>query len=242
MKTDTFVYAIDRTYGIGATESPRIYYRRGDPHQWAAIGDQATQTDGLTFRLNAAVLRDVTQRATAAGPLRGELLVRALRRFLFRETGTDPFQADILRKLVLWQVLDSGKTLSTIDASDIQQAIATIDQQRFNVLRDGLIDGLVAGTSGNERTLLRQRYADWYDRAYPRIARAQTATSRFNAAFLCDTVDNILVHSLAVLLQNAIASLVGASDSDLGYFYSPSKREIYLFDKVEGGNGFAVSA
>src|SRR5206468_2763424 len=148
-----FVYAIDRTYGIGTVESPRIYYRKGDPHQWAAIGDQATQTDGLTFRLKGAGVHSVSQQATAPGSLRGELVIRALRRFFFRETGADPFQADMLRKIVLSEVLDSGLTLSTIDVSDIQQALAAIDLQRFNVLRDGLIDGLVVGTSGNERTL-----------------------------------------------------------------------------------------
>lgn len=243
MKTDTFVYAIDRTYGIGTVESPRIYYRKGNPHQWAAIGDQATQTDGLTFRLKAARFHAVTQEAiTAAGFLRGELLIRALRRFLFRETGADPFQADMLRKVILSQVLDSSKTLSTMDAGDIRQAISAIDQQRFNALRDGLIDGLVAGTSGNERNLLRQRYADWYDAAYPRIASAQAATSRFDVAFLQHTANDILVHGLAVLVENAVAALVGASSGDLSYFYSPSKHEVYLFDTVEGGNGYAETA
>jgi hypothetical protein len=243
MKTDRFVYAVDRTYGVGTIESPRLYYRKGSPHQWAAIGDQSAQTDGLIFRLKAGVLGGVTQQATAAASfLSGELLIRALRRFLFRETGADPFQADMLRKLVLAQVLDSGMTLSTIDAGDIRQAIAAIDQQRFSVLRDGLIDGLVAGTSGNERTLLERRYVDWYDRAYPRIASAQAASPRFDAAFLQDTANDILVHSLAVLLEGAVASLVGASSGDLSYFYSSSKREVYLFDTVEGGNGYAETA
>ena len=242
MKTDTFVYAIDRTYGIGTIESPRIYYRKGDPHQWAAIGDQATQTDGLVFHLKESALHTVIQQATATSSLRGELAIRALRRFFFRETGADPFEADMLRKVVLSQVLDSGKTLSTIDVGDIRQAISTIDLQRFLVLRDGLIDGLVAGTSGVERTRLRQRYADWYDGAYPRIGRAQAAAGRFDVAFLHHTVNDILVHTLAVLLENAVASLVGASNGDFGYFYSSSKREIYLFDTVEGGNGYAETA
>ncbi len=243
MKTDTFVYAIDRTYGVGAVESPRIYYRKGNPHQWAAIGDHASQTDGLTFHLKAATLVDVTQQATtAAGFLRGELLIRALRRFFLRETGADPFQADMLRKLVLSQVLEAGTTLSTMDSGDIRRAISLIDQQRFNVLRDGLIDGLVAGTSGNERALLQARYVDWYDRAYPRIATAQTASARFDAAWLQETANDILVHSVAVLVEGAVASLVGASNGDLSYFYSPSKREVYLFDGVEGGNGYAETA
>jgi hypothetical protein len=52
----------------------------------------------------------------------------------------------------------------------------------------------------------------------------------------------MLIHSVAVLLQNAIASLIGASDGDLGYFYSPAKLEIYLFDTVEGGNGYTETA
>jgi DEAD/DEAH box helicase len=242
MKTDTFVYAIDRTYGIAAIESPRIYYRKGHPHQWAAIGDQATQTDGLIFRLNAVTIHGVILQATAAGPLRGELLIRTLRRFFFRETGADPFEADMLRKLVLSQLLDSGKTLCTINIGDIQQAISAIDQERFNALRDVLIDGLVAGTSGNERSQLRQRYADWYDAAYSRIGRAQAASARFDLAFLHNTANDILIHSLAVLLQNAIASLIGASDGDFGYFYNRAKLEIYLFDTVEGGNGYAETA
>ncbi len=243
MKTDKFVYAIDRTYGIGGIESPRIYYRKGTPHQWAAIGDQSAETDGLTFRLKAATVDAVNQAATTtAGFLRGEILIRALRRFLFRETGADPFQADILRKVVLSQVLDSGKTLSTMEVGDVRQAISAIDQRRFDALRDNLIDGLVSGTSGNERTLLQRRYVDWYDRAYPRIAGAQAASSRLDAVLLHDTGRDILVHSLAVLLENATAALVGASNGDLGYFYSPSRREVYLFDTVEGGNGYAETA
>jgi hypothetical protein len=243
MKTDTFVYAIDRTYGIGTIESPRIYYRKGNPHQWAAIGDQATQTDGLTFRLKASALQAVTQHATTVvGFLRGELLIRALRRFLLRETGADPFQADILRKVILSQVLNSGKTLSTMDSGDVRQAISTIDLQRFNALRDDLINGLVAGTSGNEQVLLRQRYTDWYDAAYRRIATAQAASARFDLAFLQNTANELIVHSLAVLVENAVSALVGASSGDFSYFYSPSKQELYLFDTVEGGNGYAETA
>jgi hypothetical protein len=243
MKTDKFVYAIDRTYGIGGIESPRIYYRKGHPHQWAAIGDQSAETDGLTFRLKVPTVDAVNQEATGtSGHLRGEIIIRALRRFLIRETGADPFQTDLLRKVVLSQVLDSGRTLSTMDMGDVRQAISAIDQSRFNALRDSLIDGLVSGTVGNERNLLQGRYVDWYDRAFFRIASAQAANSKFDAAFLHDTGRDILIHSLAVLLEHATAALVGASDGDLSYFYSPSKHEVYLFDTVEGGNGYAETA
>jgi hypothetical protein len=183
-----------------------------------------------------------SQATTAVGFLHGELLIRGLRRFLLRETGADPFQTEMLRKVILSQVLDSGKTLSTMDVGDFQQAICAIDQQRFNALRDGLIDGLVAGTSGNEQVLLRQRYADWYDAAYRRIATAQAASARFDVAFLQNTANDLAVHSLAVLVENAVAALVGASPGDLSYFYSPSKLELYLFDTVEGGNGYAETA
>jgi hypothetical protein len=117
-----------------------------------------------------------------------------------------------------------------------------MNQQRFNAVRDGLVDGLVAGTVGNERSLLWQRYSEWYDAAYPRIASAQGAAARFDLAFLQDTTHELLVHSLAVLLQNAVASLVGASNTDLSYFYSSAKNEIYVFDTVEGGNGYAETA
>jgi hypothetical protein len=243
MKTDTFVYAIDRTYGVGTIESPRLYYRKGSPHQWVALGDQSSRTDGLTFRLKATAIDPVIQQvAGTAGFLRGELLIRALRRFLFRETGADPFQADMLRKIVLLQVLDAGGTLNTIDTADIRQALSVIDQQCFDTLKDRLIDGLVAGTSGNERILLQRRYLDWYDRAYPRIAAARAAATRFDGTFLRDTAKDILVHSFAVLIKGAVSSLVGASDGDLSYFYSPSRREVYLFDTVEGGNGYAETA
>ncbi len=243
MKTDRFVYAIDRTYGLGTIDSPRIYYRKGNPHQWVAIGDQSTVTDGLTFRLKPAALSAVTQQATTtAGFLRGELLVRSLRRFLLRETGADPFQADMLRKVILAQVLATGKTLSSMDAADIRQAMVAIGQQQFDTLRDSLIDGLVAGTTGREQGLLRGRYTDWYDRAFSRLATAQIACGRFDPALVQDAATGILVHSLAVLLEGALASLVGASGGDLGYFYSPSKGEIYLFDTVEGGNGYAETA
>lgn len=243
MKTDTFVYAIDRTYGLGTIESPRLYYRKGTPHQWAALGDQSAWTDGLTFHLNATALATVTQEVVGTNSfLFGELLIRALRRFFFRETGADPFQADMLRKIVLMQVLETGGTLSTIDAVDIQQALLAIDQPRFDTLRDRLIEGLVAGTTGIERNQLERRYLEWYDRAYPRIVTAQAVAAHFDATFVQDTVNDILVHSIAVLIEGAVASLVGASDGDLGYFYSPSRREVYIFDTVEGGNGYAETA
>jgi len=243
MKTDTFVYALDRTYGMGAIESPRIYFRKGAPHQFVAIGDQTAQTDGLTFNLKLSVIKSITDDvATLAGPSRGELIIRALRRFFLRDTGADPFQAEMLRKIALAQVLESGKTLSTIEVGDIQQAIQSITPQQYNTLRDGVIDGLLAGTTGNERALLQGRYIDWYDRAYPRIASAQVASNRFDTSYLKETGKDILVHSLAVVLEGALASLVGASNGDVAYFYNPSRGQVYLFDSVEGGNGYSETA
>ncbi len=244
MKTDTFVYALDRTYGVGTIESPRLYYRKGSPHQWAALGDQASQTDGLIFRLNDTSISTATKQAVqTACFLRGELLIRTLRRFLLRETGADPFQADMLRKVILAQVLDaSNRTLSTMDTADIQKALLAIDRQRFDMLRDRIIDGLVAGTSGIERTLLQNRYVEWYERAYSLIDSAQNAAPRFDLALLQDTTTDILIHSLSVLIEGALTSLVGASNNDMGYFYSPSRQEVYIFDKVEGGNGYSETA
>jgi len=243
MRTDTFVYAIDRTYGIGAIESPRIYYRKGTPHQWVVIGDQTKQTDGLTFHLNVKFLDAVSQEAvTTAGALRGEIIIRALRRFLLRATGTDPFQADLLRKIILASVLDAGRTLSTIDIGDVRAAIASMDRSRFISVRDGLIDGLVAGTDGVERTRLQTRYVEWYERAFTAIAAAQSVSQQFDGAFVQETAKDILVHSLAVVLEGAVAGLVGASSGDIGYFYNSSKGEIYVFDTVDGGNGYSETA
>lgn len=243
MRTDTFVYAIDRTYGVGAIESPRLYYRKGIPHQWVVIGDQTMRTDGLTFRLNAALLDEASQEAVSTpGPLRGELIIRALRRFLLRATGTDPFQVDLLRKLILGSVLDAQRTLSTMNVGDIQTAIMSMDRQRFTAVRDGLIDGLVEGTAGAERTRLRDRYLDWYERAFPCISAIQSNSQQFDVSFMEETANDILVHSLAVVLESAAAGLVGAAGGDIGYFYSPSKREVYVFDTVEGGNGYSETA
>ena len=240
MKTDTFAYAIDRTYGIGTVDSPRLYYRRGNPHQWVAIGDQTTQTDGLIFKLKHNTLDVVLHDATAnPGALRGEIILRALRCFILRETGSDPFQAEMLRKLVLAKLLDSGQRLATLDVSDVQSAFMSMDQPTYHALRDDLIQGLVSGTSGNERTLLKQRYEEWYDKAYPHITTAQAAACRFDALFLREIATDILVHSLAVVMHSAMSSLVGSSDGDMGYFYNPAKEEVYLFDTVEGGNGYA---
>jgi hypothetical protein len=39
--------------------------------------------------------------------------------------------------------------------------------------------------------------------------------------------------------MDAAGRLLGASDGDLGYFYNAARSEVYLFDTVEGGNGYA---
>ena len=46
--------------------------------------------------------------------VRGELTIRALRRFIAREGACGPFQAEMLRKVVLMEHLNGGGTLASL--------------------------------------------------------------------------------------------------------------------------------
>ena len=61
LKTDRYVYAIDRSYGSGGIESPRIHYRYGPTPLPVVLGDTLRKTDGLTFRLKQAALDRLDQ-------------------------------------------------------------------------------------------------------------------------------------------------------------------------------------
>src|SRR5262249_36872796 len=56
LRADRYVYAVDRSYGSGGIESPRIHYRYGTPPSAVVIGDTLPKTDGLTFSLKKATL------------------------------------------------------------------------------------------------------------------------------------------------------------------------------------------
>jgi hypothetical protein len=242
MQVDRYVYAIDRTYG-NEVQPPRIHYRRGTDNPLPVVlGDTLLRTDGLTFRLRPDAVGAVLAEALGGpGPLRGEVTLRALRRFIVRTAGCDPFRSNLLRKVVAAHYLNQGGTLDRLDAAAASAALAGIDRARYDALAAALLDSVFVDDAGGEMTVSRQRQRGWYDKAWDDLARvrAEAAAGKLNDALVRDMGRDLLVHTLVVGALDAAGQLVGAAEGDLGYFYRTDRPEFYLFDSVEGGNGYA---
>jgi hypothetical protein len=240
LRTDRYVYAIDRSYGSGGIESPRIHYRYGPTPLPVVLGDTLRKTDGLTFRLKQAALDQLINGiVTSAGRVRGELTIRAIRRFIAREGACGPFQAEMLRKVLLMEHLNHGGTLASLDPLAVRNLLTGMTQARYDQISGDLIDGIFAGVDPAESAAGRGRQADWYADAWPVLQSVQAAASRFTPQFFAEVAKDILVHTLAVTALDGLSRLVGATDGDLAYFHHPDRNEFYIFDSVEGGNGCA---
>jgi hypothetical protein len=239
LATDRYVYAIDRSYG-NSIQGPRIYYRYGPTLLPVVLGERLSKTDGLIFRLKGVVLDTlISAQLAAAGPVRGEVTIRALRRFIASESACGPFQAEMIRKVILMQHLNAGGTLTTLDASAVRGSLAAITRARYDQICADILDGVFAGVAAAEAGAVRPRQVQWYADAWPAFQTVQAAAARFTPKFVAAVAKNILVHTLAVTTLDALCRLVGASDGDLTYFHRPDANEFYVFDSVEGGNGYA---
>jgi len=240
LKTDRYVYAIDRSYGTGAIDSPRIHYRHGPTPLPVVLGDTLGKTDGLIFRLRQAALDQLISGIVASpARIRGELTIRAIRRFIAREGACGPFQAEMLRKVLLMEHLNRGGTLETLDPLAVGNLLTGMTQASYDQSSRDLIDGVFAGVDSTEAAAGRSRQTNWYADAWPTLQSVQAAASRFTPQFLTEVAKDILVHTLAVTSLDGLSRLVGATDGDLAYFHHPDRNEFYIFDSVEGGNGCA---
>jgi hypothetical protein len=201
------------------------------------LGDTLGRTDGLSFNVKQATIDAVLARVGTAGHLRGEMTIRALRSFSARLTGCGPFQAEMLRRVILMDHLDQGGTLSTLDATGIAVRLPSITKTDYDQIVARLLDGVFAGVDPAEAANGRVRQAEWYEDAWPAFQVLQSSAASFTSQTVGDAALDILLHTLAVTTIDALGRLVGASDGDLAYFHQPSRREYYVFDSVEGGNG-----
>ena len=239
MTVDQYVYALDRTTGTWV-ESPRLHYRRGADPLPVVIGDTLHRTDGLRFRLNQTAVNAVLDETIAApGPVRGEVTLRALRRFIGRVVGCDPFRVVLLRKVIATAFLDGGGRLDGFDAAAVRAALASVDAAGYAAIAARLVNGSFAGSDPAENPGGAQRQAEWYARAEADFLRLRAAAAQFTDDVVRETGRDLLTHTLAVTSLDAAAQLVGAADDDLGYFHDPARSAFYLFDRVEGGNGYA---
>lgn len=238
LQTDRYVYAIDRSYGAGGIESPRIHYRRGGAVPAPVVlGDTLGRTDGLVFSVRQPLVDAVLARVSAPGRLRGEMTIRALRSAAARATGAGPFQAEMLRRVVLMDHLDHGGTLATLDATSISARLPGITRADFDNIVQRLLDGVFAGVDPAEAANGRTRQVGWYNDAWPAFQAFQARAGDFTDQSVLDVAKDILFHTLAVTTIDALGRLVGASDGDLSYFHQPQQRAYYVFDSVDGGNG-----
>ncbi len=240
LQTDRYVYAIDRSYGSGGIESPRIHYRYGSTPLPVVLGDTLRKTDGLTFSLKQATLDALIDGAvSSAGAIRGEVTIRAMRRFIAREGGCGPFQAEMLRKIVCTEHLDGGGTLASLNATTVQNLLTSMTRPRYDQISQNLIDGAFTGIDPAESAAGRGRQADWYANAWTVFQAVQRAAVRFTPRFVGSVAKDILVHTIAATALDGLGRLVGAADGDLAYFHQPDRNEFYIFDSVEGGSGCA---
>jgi len=87
---------------------------------------------------------------------------------------------------------------------------------------------------------------DRLDRYWPDTLLAfhsfQSQLTEFDQSFIERWGEDILVHSIALKAFQAALLCSGAGSSEMGYFYDvdvDGNHKIYLFDKVQGGNGLA---
>lgn len=240
LRMDRYIYALDRTYGLGSVDSPRLHYRRGVSRRPVVLGDTLRHTDGLTFELDPAMLDTVLDQALGQpGPLRGEVTARAFRQFVARVAGCGPFESDMIRKVVLAAHLQQAGTLTSLDGPRVQRVLTELNENRYAGLSELLIDGIHAGMESNKAVRGRERHRAWYDGAWTVLRAVRNRAGAFDDAFIHHGARNLLVHSLAVVSLSALRALVGASGSDLGYFHDTASARYYLFDTVEGGNGYS---
>jgi hypothetical protein len=238
MQVDRYAYAIDRAYGTG-DNSPRIHYRHGkDNPAPVVLGDTLMRTDGITFRLRPAVIDAVLDEALGTGPLRGEATLRALRRFI-ASRGCDPFRSDMVRKVIAAHYLEGGGTLDALNAAAVQTALASLDRTRYDALTKTLLKGVFADDDREELKKSRDQQKTWYEKAWNDLTAVRDNRADFDDAYVRTMGRDLLVHSLSVSALDAASRLAGASDGDLGYFYRGDRHEFYLFDSVDGGNGYA---
>jgi hypothetical protein len=237
---DRYVYALDRTYGT-EVQSPRIHYRQGGAVQRPiVIGDTLMSTDGITLHLQEATVNAVLDLAlNAPGAVRGEMTLRALRAFISRSANCGPFRSDMLRKIIAAAYLGAGGTLNSLDSSTVRALIADITRPAYDILVRVILDGVFAGADPVEVGTTRQRQETWYEEAWDDLLRLKAVSTGFDDDRVRQTARDVLVHSLAVSMLDAASQLVGASDGDLRYFYRADCCEVYLFDSVDGGNGFS---
>jgi hypothetical protein len=202
------------------------------------IGDTLGNTDGLAFQIKQATADAVLASILpGANHLHGEMTIRALRTWIARSTGAGPFQAEMLRRVILMEHLDQGGTLTTLNAAAVQGCLTAITRPRYDQIVTALLDGVFAGVDPAEAVNGRARQVSWYDDAWPGLVRLQAAAASFTDVVVRHATREILVHTLAVTTLDALGRLVGASDGDLGYFHRHDHLQYFVFDSVQGGNG-----
>lgn len=238
-----YTYAVDRVYG-NAVPGPRLYYRHGpQAASPAVIGDTLMRTDALRFRLNDRIAGDVLDQVLAApGPVRGEVVLRAVRTFLSRAGGAGPFQSDLIRRAVAMDWLDRGGDLDGFGVLQAREALGRLDPARYATVAARLVEAKFLGDSSEVYGRARQRQSQWLEEAGDALARAQGRAGEFDPAFVRRVARDLLVHTLAVAGHEAVCRLVGAGKDEVGYFAHAGRGEFYVFDSVEGGNGFAETA
>jgi len=237
LQVDRYVYAIDRSYGLG-DDPPRIHYRIGSNPVPVVLGDTLMRTDGLTFCLKPTTVDAVLDAALVDNAVRGEMTLRALRRFI-ASRGCDPYRTHMIRKVIAAHYLQNGGTLSTLDAGMVRDALQSLDRTRYDAVMMILLDGVLADLASAGLTKSRDQQRGWYEKAWAAIPPLCDQRAAFDDGYVRTTARDLLVHSLAVAALDAASRLAGASDGDLGYFYRSDRHELYLFDSVDGGNGYS---
>jgi len=260
-----FIWGLDRQFMTRQVDAARLLYWQNGSGQPAVLGENY-ETPALRFELNLGNESAISQAIEEIwnqpeSGVNQSLLIQSLTSFLNRFAGIrDPnappfvppqppsiFTVRNIRTILLFHLLDlwhpdSSDSLTpetpfwlTVDAITgcFQQGQTTfINEQRYRSLCH-----TIANLQNPASAATRQ---ETLEGAYPNFASACASSDQFNATFLTEQAQDLLLNTLGITLHSAALRQTGAESSDIAYFYrrlENGRAAVYLFDTDAYGNG-----
>lgn len=231
-----YVYGIDRQYATQRADGIRILYRQKDTLPTPAALGKEFLTDGIVFRVNIELFEEsltslLSTQDSFSRSVRKQLLWQSLYAYLQSNLNLNPFDVDLFRKVILWACIESVKgDVSKVDVDLVSHVLCQIKPEEVARILETIVRIQDRNLPSGSRVMKE------FSEMRPVICK-----NPFSDEFVRSNSQLILLHSIAHHLKNAGARLIGANDTDLSYFFSAEKGEIYLFDGSSFGNGMSES-